>query len=40
MLKKILIGLAIVTVVFLIVVAMQPASYSVTRSLTMNARRT
>lgn len=37
MLKKILIGLAIVIVVFLIVVAMQPASYSVTRSLTMNA---
>jgi len=37
MLKKILIGLAIVIVIFLIVVAMQPANYSVTRSLTIAA---
>jgi Polyketide cyclase / dehydrase and lipid transport len=37
MLKKILIGLAIVIVVFLIVVALQPGAYSVTRSLTIAA---
>jgi len=37
MLKKILIGLAIVIFIFLIVVAMQPGTYSVTRSLTIPA---
>lgn len=37
MLKKILIGLVIVIVIFLIVVALQPSIYSVTRSLTMAA---
>lgn len=37
MLKKILIGLAIIIVIFLIVVAMQPGTYSVTRSLTIAA---
>lgn len=37
MLKKILIGLAIVIVIFLIVVAMQPGTYSVTRSLVIAA---
>jgi Polyketide cyclase / dehydrase and lipid transport len=35
MLKKILIGLTIVIVVFLIVVALQPANYAVTRSTTV-----
>jgi hypothetical protein len=37
MLKKILIGLVIVIVIFLIVVALQPSTYRVTRSLTMAA---
>jgi len=37
MLKKILIGLAVVIVIFLIVVALQPGTYSVTRSLTIAA---
>ena len=37
MLKKILIALAVIMVVFLIVVAMQPSQYQVTRSATMSA---
>ncbi|MCW5554957.1 MAG: SRPBCC family protein [Verrucomicrobiae bacterium] len=37
MLKKILIGLAVVIIVFLIVVALQPSEYHVTRSTTMAA---
>jgi hypothetical protein len=37
MLKKILIGIAAVIVLFLIFVAMQPAQYRVTRSATMTA---
>ena len=37
MLKKILIGLAVVIVVFLIVIALQPSTYSVTRSATIAA---
>lgn len=35
MLKKILIGIAVVILVFLIIVAMQPADYQVTRSTTV-----
>lgn len=35
MLKKILIGIAVVILVFLIIVAMQPADYQVTRSATV-----
>lgn len=37
MLKKILIGLAVIVVVFLIVVALQPADYRVTRTATVAA---
>ena len=37
MLKKILIALAVIVVVFLIVVAMQPSEYRVTRSITIAA---
>ena len=37
MLKKILIGLAVIVVVFLIVVAFQPADYRVTRTATIAA---
>ncbi len=37
MLKKVLIGLAALLVVFLAVVAMQPSTYHVERSLTMSA---
>ena len=37
MLKKILIGLAVIAVVFLIVVAFQPADYRVTRTATIAA---
>ena len=37
MLKKILIGLAMIVVVFLIVVAMQPSEYHVTRSISISA---
>lgn len=37
MLKKILIGLAVIIIVFLVVVAMQPADYRVTRSATIAA---
>lgn len=37
MLKKILIGLAVVLVAFLVVVAMQPADYRVSRSATISA---
>jgi hypothetical protein len=37
MLKKILIGLAVVVIVFVIIVALQPAHYQVTRSATMSA---
>lgn len=37
MLKKILIGLAVIVIVFLIVVAVQPSTYSVTRSATIAA---
>ncbi|MEX2142920.1 MAG: SRPBCC family protein [Pirellulales bacterium] len=37
MLKKILLGLAVIIVVFLIVVALQPSNFRVTRSATMAA---
>lgn len=37
MLKKFLIGLAVIVIVFLIVVAVQPSTYSVTRSATIAA---
>jgi hypothetical protein len=37
MLKKILIGLAVVVIVFLIVIALQPSEYRVTRSVTIAA---
>jgi uncharacterized protein YndB with AHSA1/START domain len=37
MLKRILIGLVVLVVVFLIIVAMQPADFRVTRSVTVNA---
>lgn len=37
MLKIILIALPVVIVIFLIIVALQPSTYSVTRSLTINA---
>lgn len=37
MLKKILIGIAVVIIVFLVVVAMQPSTFNVTRSLTIGA---
>ncbi|MBE0542104.1 MAG: SRPBCC family protein [Verrucomicrobia bacterium] len=37
MLKKILLGLAVVIIVFLIVVALQPSEYRVTRSVTIAA---
>jgi hypothetical protein len=37
MLKKILIGLAVIIVVLVVVIALQPAHYTVERSATMNA---
>jgi hypothetical protein len=37
MLKKILIGLAVIILVFLIVVALQPAEFRVARSITIAA---
>lgn len=37
MIKKILIGLALVIIIFVVVVALQPSTYRVERSATMNA---
>lgn len=37
MLKKVLIGIAVVIVVFLVIVAMQPSDYRVPRSLAIDA---